>query len=66
MNRHNIIEQFLYFIGCEDNTLLQTEMIEHYISTTTIENIEILYNFFYDNRDVLERYINYREINLEK
>jgi Mn-dependent DtxR family transcriptional regulator len=66
LNRHNIIEQFLYFIGCEDNTLLQTEMIEHYISTTTIENIEILYNFFYDNRDVLERYINYREINLEK
>ncbi|WMM26405.1 iron dependent repressor, metal binding and dimerization domain protein [Tissierella sp. MB52-C2] len=66
LNRHNIIEQFLYFIGCEDNTLLQTEMIEHYISTSTIENIEILYNFFYDNRDILERYINYREVNLEK
>ncbi|MBU5426304.1 winged helix DNA-binding protein [Tissierella pigra] len=66
LNRHNIIEQFLYFIGCEDNTLLQTEMIEHYISTSTIENIEILYNFFYDNRDILERYINYREANLEK
>jgi DtxR family Mn-dependent transcriptional regulator len=61
--RHNIIENFLSFIGCKENTLVQTELIEHYISPSTIENIEILYNFFYDNKDLLERYINYREVN---
>ncbi len=64
--RHNIIESFLSFIGCKENTLAQTELIEHYISPSTVENIEILYNFFYDNKDILERYISYRVINSKK
>lgn len=62
LNRHSIIEKFLCFIGCEENTLIQTELIEHYISSNTVENIEILYNFFHENKDVLERYINYRKV----
>lgn len=63
LNRHNIIEEFLYFIGCEENTLLQTELIEHYVSPSTVERLEDLYNFFYNNRDILERYIYYKEVN---
>lgn len=62
LDRHNAIERFLYFIGCEKNTLIQTELIEHYISHSTVENIDILYNFFYENQDILEMYINYREM----
>ena len=60
LNRHNIIEQFLYLMGCND-TLVQTELIEHYMSMDTVRNIEILYNFFYDNQDILRKYVEYRE-----
>ncbi|MBU5257376.1 metal-dependent transcriptional regulator [Tissierella praeacuta] len=62
LNRHNTIEKFLHFIGCKENTLIQTELIEHYISPNTINNLEILYKFFHENKKILEMYINYREI----
>lgn len=61
LNRHNIIENFLLLIGCKENTLVQTELIEHYISPSTVTNIEILYDFFYSNKDVLDKYLKYRE-----
>lgn len=60
LTRHNIIEQFLYFLGCKENSLVQTEMIEHFIDSDTVENIQVLYNFFYENEDILERYVNFR------
>lgn len=63
LNRHNTIEEFLRFIGCEENTLIQTELIEHYIAPSTVEKIEVLYNFFYENIDILERYIGYKDEN---
>ena len=45
LKRHNVIEDFLRFIGCENNLLLQTELIEHIITKETLEKIEILLNF---------------------
>lgn len=61
LNRHNIIENFLLFIGCEEKTLIQTELIEHYITPSTVKKIETLCNFFNENRDVLNKYLEYRE-----
>ncbi|NLK44162.1 MAG: DtxR family transcriptional regulator [Tissierellia bacterium] len=61
LNRHNIIENFLLFIGCKENTLIQTELIEHYITPSTVKKIDTLCNFFNDNKDVLEKYLQYRD-----
>ncbi|MBW9159209.1 metal-dependent transcriptional regulator [Clostridium tagluense] len=60
LNRHNIIENFLSFIGCTEDTLIQVELIEHIISTDTVKNIQILYDFFKINKDILEKYVNYK------
>ena len=60
LKRHNVIEDFLRFIGCENNLLLQTELIEHIITKETLEKIEILLNFFKNNTDIIERYYQYR------
>ncbi|NLY85138.1 MAG: DtxR family transcriptional regulator [Tissierellia bacterium] len=61
LDRHNIIENFLRFIGCQEKALMQTELIEHHITPSTVKNIEILCNFFNDNKDILDRYLKYRE-----
>lgn len=59
--RHKVIENFLSFIGCQDDALFQTELIEHSINANTVEKIELLYNFISDNEDILERYIKYQQ-----
>lgn len=65
LKRHIIIEKFLNKIGVEE-TLKETEMIEHYISISTLENIHILDNFFTDNLDILKMYENYKKNWLSK
>lgn len=62
LKRHRIVEEFLSLIGSED-TLLQTELIEHNIAPDTVKGLEILTRFFYDNRDILEKYKNYKRDN---
>nr|WP_253197472.1 iron dependent repressor, metal binding and dimerization domain protein [Clostridium algidicarnis] len=60
LNRHNVIEDFLFLIGCKDDILLQAELIEHTITPDTVNNIKILNIFFEKNKDVLEKYTNYK------
>lgn len=60
LNRHNIIEKFLCFIGCKEDALIQAELIEHIITDDTVKNIQILYDFFYSKRDILEEYMDYK------
>lgn len=60
LNRHNTIEKFLLFIGCNEDALIQTELIEHSITDDTVKKIQILYDFFQNEKDILEIYINYR------
>lgn len=43
--RHQIIEEFLQFIGTAD-ILAETEKIEHNISPETIEGLKMLLDFF--------------------
>lgn len=61
LKRHNTIENFLSFIGCKENALIQTELIEHIISTDTVKNMQILYDFFESNKDILEKYKDYKK-----
>ena len=60
LNRHNTIENFLLFIGCNKDSLIQTELIEHIITDDAVKNIKILCNFFNNNSEILEKYIEYR------
>lgn len=60
LKRHDIIEKFLMFIGCNEDALIQTELIEHIITDDTVENVQILYDFFHSKSDILEEYINYK------
>ncbi|MCB2292152.1 DtxR family transcriptional regulator [Clostridium algoriphilum] len=61
LNRHNIIENFLTFIGCTEDKLIQVELIEHIITTDTVKNMQTLYDFFKSNKDILEKYMNYKK-----
>ncbi len=46
LERHKIIEEFLSFLECGDDVLIQTELIEHNINASTVENLKILNTFF--------------------
>lgn len=61
LRRHNTIENFLIFIGCKEEVLIQAELIEHIINDDTVKNMESLYNFFKSNKDILQKYIEFKE-----
>ena len=61
LNRHNIIENFLSIIGSTEDTLIQVEMMEHIITTDTVKNMQTLYDFFKSNKDILEKYMDYKK-----
>lgn len=62
LKRHNIIEGFLKLLGCEENVLRQTELIEHVIDNKTVKNIAILNNFF-KNEAILTKYKDFKNNN---
>lgn len=59
LNRHNIIEKFLSDLLKDDNVLINTEIIEHYVNKNILKSIENLSSFFEDNPDILEKYNKY-------
>lgn len=61
LNRHRIIEEFLKTIGVEENILLNTELIEHNVTTGALSKIEMLNDFFRSNPEILEKFNEYRE-----
>lgn len=61
LERHNIIENFLKYLGGEEEVLQETELIEHIISSKTTHNIYMLNMFFEDNSDVLDKYRKFKE-----
>ena len=61
LERHNIIESFLKNIGANHNTFVETELIEHSISASTVGRIKLLNALFESNPDLiadLDRYIH--------
>jgi Mn-dependent transcriptional regulator len=66
LKRHRAIEQFLNMIGISENLLVETELIEHYISDNTLKHLKILNQFFGSNPDLLRRYRMYVSANINK
>lgn len=66
LERHNIIENFLKYLGGKEEVLQETELIEHIIGSETVENLYMLNMFFQDNKDVLDKYKNFKENRLFK
>ena len=62
--RHQIIEQFLSLIGC-NNPLEETELIEHSLSADTVEILNDLYGFLSSDKAAYQAYMNYKQKNNE-
>jgi len=61
LSRHNTIEKFLRFLSADSDILVETELIEHVVSSTTVENLNILNNFIESNENILAEYRSFRE-----
>jgi DtxR family Mn-dependent transcriptional regulator len=61
LERHRIIEDFLKLLGCGEDVLVQTELIEHNINTSTVENLKILNDFFESNKEIADKYREYKK-----
>jgi len=55
LDRHESVEIFLRYIGVQDTVLLETELIEHYLSIDTLQNIKILNEFLAASPEILEK-----------
>jgi len=60
LNRHKIIEEFLKTIGINDNLLVETELIEHNISSNTLENIKMLMEFLVSSPEIIKRFEEFK------
>ena len=58
-HRHNTIQKFLTLISNKENSLSETELIEHHISSSTLTNIELFLEFINSNPDIVERFHAY-------
>lgn len=63
LKRHHIIEDFLKLLGCEDDLLQQTELMEHNLNSKTVHKMNIFNTFFSDHEDILERLREYQKKN---
>lgn len=61
LERHNIIENFLRILSCEDDLLKQTELIEHSMSSSTVYKIKMLTSFFMENEEILNSFHMYQK-----
>lgn len=56
LGRHTIIENFLCNLGVKENILLETELIEHNISSVTLQMIDKFNKFLESNPEVKQQY----------
>jgi Mn-dependent DtxR family transcriptional regulator len=56
LQRHNILELFLKSLGVDENVLLETELIEHNISATTLQKTNLFNKFLEQNPDIIKKY----------
>ncbi len=55
LDRHNTIQQFLRNLGVSDDILIETELIEHYVSVTTLNKIGLFNKFLQNNPEVSKK-----------
>jgi Mn-dependent DtxR family transcriptional regulator len=56
LQRHNILEKFLENLGVKESLLLETELIEHSITATTLHRLNTFNKFFEKNPDILKKF----------
>ena len=61
LDRHNIIAGFLKNIGVKDEILAETELIEHVISSDTVEKIDRLNEIFSTNEEIVEKFKKFKK-----
>lgn len=59
LHRHNVIEKFLSILLKNDNVLVNTEIIEHYVNKSILISLENLISFYEKNPDILDKYNKY-------
>ncbi len=66
LDRHNTIQQFLRNLGVSDDILIETELIEHYVSVTTLIKIGLFNKFLQNNPEISERLSKFVNSNTEQ
>ncbi len=56
LQRHEIIEQLLKNLEVKENLLIETELIEHNISASTLQRFNLFNQFVQSNPEILEKY----------
>jgi len=56
LERHNVIETFLKNLGVVESILIETELIEHAVTTNTLNKINILNKMFEQNPEIKRKY----------
>lgn len=56
LDRHNTIELFLSNIGVKESLLIETELMEHIITASTLNNIYFFNTFFEKNSETSKLY----------
>jgi DtxR family transcriptional regulator, Mn-dependent transcriptional regulator len=64
LQRHEIIELFLNNLGVKENSLIETELIEHNISANTLHRINIFNKFLQQNPDIIEKLELFSQYNI--
>jgi len=59
LQRHEIIEQFLKNLDVKENLLIETELIEHNISASTLQRFNLFNQFVETNPDILDKYTQF-------
>lgn len=66
LERHNIVEKFLKFLGVGENLLVETELIEHNISVHTLRLLSLFNEFLAENSYVREQFEQFKKIHNKK
>lgn len=66
LRRHDIIEKFLKIIGIKNDVLIETELIEHNVSSETLKCIEMLNAFLSNNKDFTDQFETFKENYIKK
>lgn len=60
LKRHNIVENFLKNITSRKDSLLETELIEHVISTETVDDLQLFNEFLAESPDILRKFYDFK------
>lgn len=60
LQRHSTIERFLKLLTSSNDVLVETELIEHIISSSTVENLRLLVDFIEENPDIAVKFKDFK------